>query len=731
MDGEITIGTTLSTDKFDRQIAQLEKKMKKEENKDITIQANISGLQQEINRYEDLRKEVENYRNEISKLEAIKAGAKERGMPLRPSEFLPAYQDAKDSYMRANSILQEQEAKINSIKNRVIELNAKHEEINSNISEYKQKIESIKMQQHVAQVDEMKNKFKGVGSTIQDAIGKVARLALGIFALRSAYMAVRQASSTLASYDKQYAANIEYIRYALAQAIAPVLRYIVNLAATLLGYINAILNAWFGINLFGKASAKDFQKMKVGASGAAKAAKEIRKQLAGFDEINMLSDQSDSGGGGGGGAGGAMPNFDLSALNGDVPEWLRWIIENKDLIFAVMAGIAAGLLAWKFGLDGIRALGIGVLVAGLVYAFQALVAYIKDPTWSNFGKLVTGIGTAIAGVGIIIAKVAGIAAGLPVIVVGIVIAIVGIIIKYWNEIQAFLQKGIDWLKDRADWIRNNLGDTIGNIYDLFVKNLQLILDWFDNTFKNMKNILDGLIQFVKGVFTGQWSMVWDGLKKIVGAVWDWIKNTIKTAFLLIVNIADQAINAVKGFFNLMWTGIKAGASAAWNFIKSIFGGIASWFGGVINNVINMFRNFGAKAGEVIGGAFRAAVNGVLRAIENILNSPIRAINSLINTINAVPGINLSRLNTFSLPRLASGGIVNMPNRGTMLGGAIVGESGREGVIPLTDSQAMAQLGEEIGKHVLVNLTNVTEMNGRVLAREIKQIQSEQNFAFNM
>ena len=73
----------------------------------------------------------------------------------------------------------------------------------------------------------------------------------------------------------------------------------------------------------------------------------------------------------------------------------------------------------------------------------------------------------------------------------------------------------------------------------------------------------------------------------------------------------------------------------------------------------------------------------------------------------------------------------MPNRGTMLGGAIAGESGREGVIPLTDAQAMAQLGEEIGKHVLVNLTNVTEMNGRVLAREIKQIQSEQNFAFNM
>ena len=33
MDGEITIGTKLDTDKFDRQITQLEKKMQKEEDK--------------------------------------------------------------------------------------------------------------------------------------------------------------------------------------------------------------------------------------------------------------------------------------------------------------------------------------------------------------------------------------------------------------------------------------------------------------------------------------------------------------------------------------------------------------------------------------------------------------------------------------------------------------------------------------------------------------------------
>ena len=48
MDGEITIGTKLDTDKFDRQITQLEKKMKKEEDKKIIIDAKLGSQQQEL-----------------------------------------------------------------------------------------------------------------------------------------------------------------------------------------------------------------------------------------------------------------------------------------------------------------------------------------------------------------------------------------------------------------------------------------------------------------------------------------------------------------------------------------------------------------------------------------------------------------------------------------------------------------------------------------------------------
>ena len=549
------------------------------------------------------------------------------------------------------------------------------QELEVELEKAKNKLISLRQQKERAtesgSVKQLSEGFKNFGSSIQSSIRNVARLALGIFGIRSAFMFLRRASSDLANYDKQYAANLEYIRYALTQAIAPVLQWIVRLAATLLGYINAIMQGWFGINLFSRGSAENFNKMKAGASGVSKAVKEIKKQLTGFDEINMLTDQSDTGTSAGAGGVG-MPSFDLSAMQGEVPEWLQWIIDHKDEILSTLAGIAGGLIAIKLGATGLQALGIGAMVAGILWTIGALKDYLKAPTWENFGKIIQGIGIFLAGL-------LGIILGFPGVVIGVVVFIVGTIIKHWEKIRAFLQGGIDWLKGKSDWVHQMFGDTIGNIYDNVVKNLQIILNWIDGTFKNIKGAFDGFIKFIKGVFTGNWEQAWEGIKQIFSNTFQAILRTFGTFFTLIKN-----------------------------------------------NVVTFART----AGDIIAGAFKIVVNAVLSAIERVLNSPIRAINRLIGVINVVPGINLSTLPTFNLPRLKVGGIVNMPNKGTLVGGAITGESGREGVIPLTDQQAMAQLGAEIGRNVVVNLTNITKVGNRQIAREIKQINAEQEFAFN-
>lgn len=80
------------------------------------------------------------------------------------------------------------------------------------------------------------------------------------------------------------------------------------------------------------------------------------------------------------------------------------------------------------------------------------------------------------------------------------------------------------------------------------------------------------------------------------------------------------------------------------------------------------------------------------------------------------------------PKLAVGGIINQPGRGVPL--AVGGERGAEGVIPLTDAQQMQLLGEAIGRYITINANITNTMNGRVISKELKTIQSEENFAFN-
>lgn len=509
--------------------------------------------------------------------------------------------------------------------------------------------------------------INNVNKGLQNTIKKVAKWGLALFGVRSTYNAIRGAMSILSQYDTQMANNIEYIRYALASSLQSVIQTILNLVIKLLQYINYIAKAWTGKNLFKTADAfKNAQKNAKGLN------KELQKTTANFDEINTVSS---SNAGGAGGADISAPNIDLTGLQGEVPQWLQWIADNKDVILAVMSGVAAGLLAWQIGLSGIQSLGIGLAIAGIILFIQSILAYLKDPSWENFGKIITGIGLAVAGVAIIFGA-------WPIAIAGAITAVVGLIISNWDKIKTLLQNGIDWLKGKGReifvWL---FGEVFSPIYDGFVNNLQLILDYFDKTFSNIKTIFDNIIGFIKNVFTGNWAGAWENIKNIFKAVFDQILN----------------------FFNLV-------------------------FGIIKNTVVAV----GKTVGNILAGVFKAVVNGVMGAIETVLNAPIRAVNRLIGVINKVPGINLGKLATFRLPRLAKGGIINQPGRGIPLGygQAIAGERGQEGVLPLTDSQQMALLGEAIGKYVRIDNVIDVNMDSRRINRILQSSNNRVSFAGN-
>lgn len=525
--------------------------------------------------------------------------------------------------------------------------------------------EIVATKKKIQQLNNEKNKinqtgFQGVqqsvenvGKSVTKTIGKMGRWALAVFGIRTAYNAIRNAINVISAQDDQLSADIEYMKNALAYTLEPIVRAIVNLAKQLMFYVGYIVKAWTGKNIFENAN-----KSLGGATKNAKALnKEISKTLAsGIDEITNL-DTSTGGGGGADTGGGAMPSFDLSQIQGDVPGWLQWIVDHKDEVIAGLLGIAAGLTALKLGFSPLQSLGIGVAIAGIVYAIEGLLKYLKDPSWENFGQIIQGIGIAVIGLGIAFF-------GLPGVIAGAIILVVGTIIRYWEQIKAFLQGGIDWLKGKSDWVHDMFGDTIGDIYDVFVDNLQAILNYFDGVFTAMKGILDGIIEFVKGVFTGNWQQAWEGVKKIFTSLLNGIKQTFISFLTIITNMAVAV---------------------------------------------------GKGVGGIIAGAFKGVVNSVLWAIESILNAPIRAVNSLIGIVNHLPGVRMGKISTFRLPRLARGGIVNNPGPGVMMGNYVAGERGAEAVLPIENSSFIKGFAKMVADNMQNDSTDLLiELNRNVL-----------------
>lgn len=563
-DGSIMIETKLSTDKFDKQMTDLEKKIKNEENKaQLKLKAKLQA-EDELERHKqaifEIEKEYERTSQQVEHLQSIMS-KQSQGISLTPQEFTDLQGSEKiiANNEKIGETLDKMYAKEVKLNNAVDRTTLAYKQTKDNVASYKAKIESVNIQKQQAQVDKLKNGFNKMNTSVSSSIKHIGRLALGIFSVASAYRLMSAASSTLGQYDEQYATNLEYIRYLIAQAIAPALKYVVNLASTLLSYLNYILNAWFGITLFSKNSAKNFMKAKNSTGGISKNTGKIKKDLqtTPFDEMNILTDTSDSGTSGG--AGGGAPSIDPSLLKGEVPDWLKWLADNKDLILAVMAGVGAGLLAWKLGLDGIKALGIGLLIAGIVYTIESLLEYLQDPSWENFGKIIQGIGLAIIGLGALIESV-------PLVVAGAIVLIVGTIVKYWEQIKSFLQQGIDWLSSKSDWIHEMFGDKIGDLYDFIVDILQNTLDSFDGLFTGIKQIFDGIIKIIKGVFTGDWKQAWEGLKQVVTGVFNSLWSIAKWPLNMIIsglNTLIRGANRIK--FNVPdWVPVIGGKQLGFN-----------------------------------------------------------------------------------------------------------------------------------------------------------------------
>ena len=753
MDGKVVIGTELNTDDFDARIEVLEQK--------------LEDLGQQ---YEMASKHAQNGKKHA------KAYMTEIGLEIdKVKNRLEILQRLRDSQVTSNVLpdTKSYDEQIAQVETKLKDLRQQYEiafnsaqkgsktgvyamqELGIEIEKTTNKIVELKRQKEKAEGKTSTGLMKwaqSFGKELTKATNKVIKLGLAFFGIRSAYNFLLSSMHTMANYNEQLKVDIQYIKFALASMLQPVVERLVQLAYQLLRVLASVIKTITGINIFKNAGIDKFKK---GLDGSVSSAKELKNQLAGFDEMNVLQDNS--GGGGGGGAGDILPSDNLSDVTKiKLPEWFDEVASAVIGLIGALEGLKIIKMLEKLGLIkklsgkelATKLVGIGIAIAGITYAVIGLIKYIKDPSWENLGQVITGIGIALVGLGIAFF-------GLPVIIAGVITLILGIIISNWETIKSFFVGIMTWLYEQASSVGGVAGliiESVGQLVEIIIFTLGLVVD-------GVKRILDGIISLVKAVIDGDFNAILDSLLQIIigvlevivgviGNIVGVILSIIKTAILIIVeiiyeifgiisNISSSITNAIESgirflidLFSFFGKVIVLSMQQAFEGIKSAFSSIGNFFSNIISKIMGMFQTIGTSAGNVVGNAFKGVVNGVLGAIESILNSPIKSINAMIKEINKIPGVNIGKLSTFKFPRLAKGGIVNMPGRGVNYGGANMGEHGKEGVIPLTDSQQMALLGEAIGKYITINATITNTMNGRVISRELKKVNAENDFAYN-
>lgn len=291
-------------------------------------------------------------------------------------------------------------------------------------------------------------------------------------------------------------------------------------------------------------------------------------------------------------------------------------------------------------------------------------------------------------IGIVIALVAGLVAGF---------------ITLWNTSEDFRNFWIGlWenIQAVAEPVIKSLVEWFSNAWENIKVVWGVVSEYFSTLWQNIKIIFEPVVEYFKMVFSTAWEAIkaiWNTATDYFSAIWDTIKGIFSVVKDVLSGNFGDAWDGIKDivgrwgdYFSNIWANIKKvfepvsswfkdTFNNAWTAIKNVFSPVGKFFGEMWATIKSKFTDIGQKVGDAIGSAFKNAINAVLATAEKVINAPIRAINDLIGAINDIPGINLSKLSTFTLPRLAKGGVVD----GATL--AEIGEDGAEAIVPLENN----------------------------------------------
>nr|DAE45564.1 MAG TPA: minor tail protein [Caudoviricetes sp.] len=223
--------------------------------------------------------------------------------------------------------------------------------------------------------------------------------------------------------------------------------------------------------------------------------------------------------------GGAIVSV-LNGLAGILSNIGAWISEHKPLVEDFTLVLGSFAVAWGVVTGAIKLWGIAVGIWNTIGAIATTVT--------------TGFGAAMAAINwpIVIAVAA----------IGSIIAIGVLLVKHWDVVKAKAIEVWDSIKEKFNQFKEWLGNVFATDWSQKFGFLGDILNAFlaitRGIFDSIKRIFGGIIDFIVGVFTGNWKRAWQGVQDIFGGIMNGLQALVKAPLNGVIGLINAAISGL-------------------------------------------------------------------------------------------------------------------------------------------------------------------------------------------
>lgn len=231
-----------------------------------------------------------------------------------------------------------------------------------------------------------------------------------------------------------------------------------------------------------------------------------------------------------------------------------------------------------------------------------------------------------------------------------------------------------------DWIAKAIMPVLTPIIKYLTETVLYMFKIIGTAIQTFLKILRGLIDFIVGVFTGDWNRAWEGIKTIFDGVWNGIKLITTTVWEFIWGLISSIVTKIYNWISEKFTAIKNFTSDIWNTIKStisnvlnrmwsavtskmsdIYNAVASWFGKIPSTVSSLWNDAVSAITSVdLYSIGRNVIWGLVNGIGSMANAVWEKAKSIArgigNSIKSALGINSPSKLTTSFGRFIGQGL---------------------------------------------------------------------------